>query len=78
MYIISISGETRSNIELARALKGVAEITVAITCNPRSRLAAAADSVVELPFKPQQVPRHRLLHALARGRAQGLRARIGL
>lgn len=53
VYIVSISGETRSNIEVSRSLKGVAKRTVAITCNPESRLAAAADSVVELPFKPQ-------------------------
>jgi len=53
VYIISISGETRSNIELARALKGVAKRTVAITCAPKSRLAAAVDSVVELPFRPR-------------------------
>ncbi|MGH9918588.1 MAG: hypothetical protein ACRD6W_06950 [Nitrososphaerales archaeon] len=36
VYIVSVSGETRSNIELARALKGVAKLTVAITCNPRA------------------------------------------
>jgi fructoselysine-6-P-deglycase FrlB-like protein len=53
VYIVSVSGETRSNIELARALKGIAKLTVAITCNPNSRLAAEADSVVELPFKPR-------------------------
>ncbi len=53
VYIVSASGETRSNIELARALKGVAKLTVAITCNPKSRLAAAADTVVELPFSPR-------------------------
>ena len=53
VYIVSVSGETRSNIELARALKGVGKLTVAITCNPKSRLAAAADRVVELPFKPR-------------------------
>jgi len=52
VYIVSVSGETRSNIELARALKGVAKLTVAITCNPKSRLAAEADRVVGLPFKP--------------------------
>jgi hypothetical protein len=52
VYLVSVSGETRSNIELARALKGVATLTVAVTCNPESRLAAAVDSVVELPFKP--------------------------
>jgi len=53
VYIVSVSGETRSNIELARALKRVAKLTVAITCNPKSRLASAADRVVELPFKPR-------------------------
>jgi len=53
VYIVSVSGETRSNIELARALKGVAKLTVAITCSPKSRLAEAADSVVELPFRPR-------------------------
>jgi fructoselysine-6-P-deglycase FrlB-like protein len=52
VYIVSVSGETRSNIELARALKGVAKLTVAVTCNPKSRLAAEADRVVGLPFKP--------------------------
>ncbi|HYR03827.1 MAG TPA: hypothetical protein VEO75_00435 [Nitrososphaerales archaeon] len=52
VYIISVSGETKSNVELARRLKGVAKDTVAITCNPKSRLAAVADGVVELPFKP--------------------------
>jgi fructoselysine-6-P-deglycase FrlB-like protein len=53
VYIVSVSGETRSNIELARSLKGVAERTTAVTCNPASRLAASADAVVELPFKPR-------------------------
>jgi hypothetical protein len=53
VYIISISGETRSNIELAHALKGCARRTVAITCNRKSRLAAATDDVFELPFRPR-------------------------
>jgi hypothetical protein len=53
VYIISISGETRSNIELARSLKGVARLTAAITYSPKSRLAAEADRVVELPFRPR-------------------------
>jgi len=52
VYVVSVSGETRSNIELARALKGIAKLTVAITCSPESRLAAAADRMIELPFKP--------------------------
>jgi fructoselysine-6-P-deglycase FrlB-like protein len=53
VYITSVSGETRANVELARALEGVAKETVAITSNPKSRLAAAADKVVELPFRPR-------------------------
>jgi fructoselysine-6-P-deglycase FrlB-like protein len=53
VYIISISGQTTSNIELAHALKGVAKHTVAITCNPQSRLAAIVDRVIELPFRPR-------------------------
>jgi fructoselysine-6-P-deglycase FrlB-like protein len=51
--IISVSGETRSNIDLAHALKGIAQHTTAITSSPESRLAAAVDSVVQLPFRPR-------------------------
>ena len=50
--IISISGETKANIDLARALRGVAERTACITSNPKSRLAQAVDSVVALPYNP--------------------------
>jgi fructoselysine-6-P-deglycase FrlB-like protein len=53
VYIISISGETRSNIELAHALKDVARRTIGITCNPKSRLAADVDTIIELPFRPR-------------------------
>jgi hypothetical protein len=53
VFIISVSGETASNVELARRLKGIAKETVAITCNPKSRLAATVDDFVELPFKPR-------------------------
>jgi fructoselysine-6-P-deglycase FrlB-like protein len=53
VYIISISGETKSNVELAQSLNGVATHVVAITCNPRSRLAGAVERTVELPFKPR-------------------------
>jgi fructoselysine-6-P-deglycase FrlB-like protein len=56
VYIISISGETKSNVELARSLKGVAEHTAAVTCNGQSRLAALADSVIEIPFRPRKSP----------------------
>jgi fructoselysine-6-P-deglycase FrlB-like protein len=56
VYIISISGETRSNVDLAHVLKGAAKRVVAITCNPQSRLAGAVDTAVELPFKPHKSP----------------------
>jgi len=52
VWIISISGQTRSNVDLARRLRGVSKRTVAITSNPEGRLAAEVDEVVELPFKP--------------------------
>ncbi len=51
--IVSISGETRANIDLARALKGVAKRTAAITSNPHSRLAqAVGHNIVALPYNP--------------------------
>lgn len=50
--IVSISGRTRSNIELARALKRTASRTVAITCNPGSDLARSVDAVVDLGYRP--------------------------
>ena len=53
VYVISISGETKTNVDLAKALRGVAKQVVAVTCNPGSRLAGAAEETVELPFKPR-------------------------
>lgn len=53
VYIVSVSGQTSSNVELARALRGVASKTTAITCNLASRLAAEADTSVRLPFTPR-------------------------
>lgn len=52
VYIISISGQTKTNVQLASTLRGVASKTACITCNPASRLAAVVDEVVELPFRP--------------------------
>jgi len=53
VYIISISGETTSNIELARALRGVSSRTTAITSNPGSRLASTVDHIIDLRFRPR-------------------------
>ena len=52
VYIVSASGATKTNVELAKALKGVARRIVAVTCNPSSPLAREADEVVAMPFKP--------------------------
>jgi glucosamine 6-phosphate synthetase-like amidotransferase/phosphosugar isomerase protein len=51
VYIVSISGETATNIDLARALKGVASRTVAVTSNPGSRLASETGDIILLPFR---------------------------
>lgn len=46
LYLISISGNTISNIKLARQSK----IATAITANPQSKLANACDSIIHLKF----------------------------
>src|SRR5438093_8324912 len=47
LYIVSISGNTSSNIRLARH----ARQTTAITANPQSNLAKACDRTIPLKFK---------------------------
>lgn len=46
LYLISISGNTISNIKLARQSK----IATAITANPQSKLANACDGIIHLKF----------------------------
>ncbi|MDE1843948.1 MAG: sugar isomerase [Thaumarchaeota archaeon] len=46
LYLISISGNTISNIQLARQSK----ISTAITANPQSKLANACDGIIHLKF----------------------------
>ncbi len=50
LYIISISGETRVSIEVAKKAKSMGLKVVALTSNASSRLAGIADSIVELRF----------------------------
>ena len=51
LFITSVSGKTRTNIQLARKVKGVAEKRVAITANPESPLAKECDDVIQLRYK---------------------------
>jgi fructoselysine-6-P-deglycase FrlB-like protein len=50
VFITSVSGKTRTNIQLARKVKGVAKKRVAITANPSSPLAKECDDVIQLRY----------------------------
>ncbi len=50
VFFISVSGRTRSNIEAASAIKGIAKKTAAITANPESQLAKICSSIIQLKF----------------------------
>lgn len=49
VYFISVSGRTRSNIAAAKAVKGIALSTTAITSNPGSPLAKVTRESLEIP-----------------------------
>src|SRR2546425_9796557 len=51
VFITSVSGKTRTNIQLARKVKGVAKKRVAITSNPDSPLAEECDDVIQLQYR---------------------------
>ncbi|HVH16394.1 MAG TPA: SIS domain-containing protein [Candidatus Angelobacter sp.] len=51
LFITSVSGKTRANIQLARKVKGVAKKRVAITANPNSPLAKECDDVIQLRYR---------------------------
>jgi fructoselysine-6-P-deglycase FrlB-like protein len=51
LYTISVSGNTKANIEAARVANKVAERTIAITAHADSKLAAICDEVIELKFR---------------------------
>jgi fructoselysine-6-P-deglycase FrlB-like protein len=50
LVIISVSGRTKTNIELARKAKGISS-TLAITANPESPLARECDKTLELQYR---------------------------
>lgn len=51
LFLISVSGKTRTNIRLAKLVQGLAWKRVAITANPDSPLARACDSIIALRFR---------------------------
>jgi fructoselysine-6-P-deglycase FrlB-like protein len=50
LVIISVSGRTKTNIELARKAKGISS-TLAITANPESPLATECDETLHLQYR---------------------------
>jgi glutamine---fructose-6-phosphate transaminase (isomerizing) len=51
VFIISVSGKTRANIELAKRVRRFAEKRVAITAKPESPLAKECDDVIQLRYR---------------------------
>jgi fructoselysine-6-P-deglycase FrlB-like protein len=51
LVIISVSGRTKTNIELARKAKGISRSTIAITASPESPLARECDETLRLQYR---------------------------
>ena len=51
LFITSVSGKTRTNIPLAKRVRGLAKKRVAITANPESPLAKECDDVIQLRYR---------------------------
>jgi fructoselysine-6-P-deglycase FrlB-like protein len=51
VFITSVSGKTRTNIQLAKRIRGLAKKRVAITANPESPLAKECDDVIQLRYR---------------------------
>jgi fructoselysine-6-P-deglycase FrlB-like protein len=50
LFITSVSGKTRTNIQLAKRVRGLVKQRVAITANPQSPLAKECDDVIQLRY----------------------------
>ncbi len=55
LVIVSVSGRTRANLELARRAKKIATERIAVTSNPTSKLARECDRVVQLDYRESGV-----------------------
>src|SRR2546425_1991902 len=51
LVIISVSGKTKTNVELARKAKRMAKETIAVTTNPESPLAKECDQTLQLKYR---------------------------
>ena len=51
IFITSVSAKTRTNIQLAKRVRGLAKKRVAITSNPESPLAKECDDVIQLRYR---------------------------
>lgn len=51
LFITSISGRTRTNIQLSRKVRGIAKNRVAITATPESPIAKECDDVIRLRYR---------------------------
>lgn len=51
LYVISVSGRTRTNIEAAKGARGIAKRITAITSDARSVLAETCDDLIKLSFR---------------------------
>jgi fructoselysine-6-P-deglycase FrlB-like protein len=51
LFVISVSGKTRTNIEAAKATRGIAKRITAITSDARSVLAETCDDFIKLNFR---------------------------
>ena len=55
LYTVSVSGNTRANIDATTIANKVAEKTIAITADGNSRLAKICDEVIELNFRSSNI-----------------------
>ncbi len=56
LFLISVSGRTKTNVGLARRVRGLAEKRVAITANPSSPLAKECDDTIQLHYRKGKIP----------------------
>src|SRR5205807_1744005 len=55
LFMTSVSGKNRTNIQLAKKVRGLARKRVAITANPESPLAKECDDVIRLRYRSQGI-----------------------
>ncbi len=51
VFVTSVSGKTRTNIQLAKRVRGPAKKRVAITANPESPLAKECDDLIQIRYR---------------------------